>query len=82
MNGLLRQVEVCNRLGISDETWMRWRRLKKAGKANYQCVPDPVPSSPAVKKWRESDIEALLAGEFSPIAMPRRYFGTHRQRVA
>lgn len=47
---LLRQVEVCARLGISDETWRRWRKARIA--------PMPV-DLPGAKRWRAEDIEAL-----------------------
>lgn len=78
MTGLLRQFEVCARLDICDQTWMRWRKLKAQGADGYQCVPDPV-KVPGVKRWKAEDIEALAQGEYRPIAQPRKYFTAHRR---
>lgn len=46
----LRQMEICERLGISDETWRRWRASGVA--------PRPV-NLPGRKRWRLEDIEAF-----------------------
>jgi len=83
VNGLLRQFEVCKRLGISDETWMRWQRFKAAGREGYQHYPGHV-AMPGVKRWKESDIEAQKdrLENSSPINQPGRYFGAHRRRSA
>lgn len=79
MTGLLRQFEVCARLEISDQTWMRWRALKAQGAENYQHLPEPV-ALPGVKRWKEADIDALR--DYRPIAQPRKYFGSHRRHRA
>jgi len=71
---LLTQVQVCARLGISDQTWMRWR---KAGR-----TPEPVTLPSGRRKWRQEDIERLV-GAPQPIAR-RHYFGAvrHARTVA
>lgn len=72
---LLTQVQVCRRLGISDQTWMNWR---KAGRA-----PEPVVLSSGRRKWRAVDIDDLIGrAERRPgsAARPvsRHYFGGGR----
>lgn len=51
---LLTQLEVCQRIGISDETWRRWR---KRG-----LTPAPVQNLPphSRPKWRVADIDAFI----------------------
>ena len=66
---LLTQGQVCRMLGISDETWRRWRA---AGRTPQQV---DLPGHP---RWRRDDIEAL-AGQ--PVA--GRYFRSiHRRQCA
>jgi predicted DNA-binding transcriptional regulator AlpA len=63
---LLRQVDVCARLGISDQTWMRWRAARR--------TPEAVVMPSGRLKWRADDIDAL-AGK--PVERPgRRYFAS------
>lgn len=52
---VLSQVEVCARLGISDQTWMRWRAAKR--------TPDAVTMPSGRLKWRTADIDALAGTE-------------------
>lgn len=67
---LLSQVEVCRRLGISDQTWMRWR---KAGR-----TPAAVTLPSGRLKWRLVDIDAITRS-VTPAAPPRRrHFGKAR----
>ena len=68
---LLRQIDVCRILGISDQTWMRWR---KAGR-----TPDAVTLPSGLRKWRRSDIEAL-AGRPLESSGRRRYFASVYRR--
>jgi predicted DNA-binding transcriptional regulator AlpA len=69
---LLTQVEVCARLGICDETWMRWR---KAGR-----VPAPVTLPSGRLKWRRDDIDRVTR---TTRPEPRRaFFGGARGREA
>lgn len=68
---LLTQVQVCQRLGISDQTWMRWR---KAGR-----VPDPVVLPSGRRKWRAADITALI--DPRPVSSRRRFFGGVQMRA-
>lgn len=71
---LLTQVEVCRRLGISDETWMRWR---KAGKA-----PEGVTMPSGRVKWRTADIDRLTHTPTERTGS-RRYFGSvYRKQCA
>lgn len=49
---LITQIQVCRRLGISDETWRRWR---KAGR-----VPRPV-ALPGRPRWIVAEIDRYLA---------------------
>lgn len=58
---VIRQMEICRRYGISDDTWRRWRQ---AG-----LVPEPL-DRPGRPRWRTAEIEAWWRGE-------RRYFGSH-----
>ena len=66
---LLGQTEVCRRLGISDETWRRWRR---AGR-----VPAPVQMPSGRLKWRAADLAVLLG----PRPEPRRRFFRGAQQL-
>jgi predicted DNA-binding transcriptional regulator AlpA len=68
---LLTQVQVCDRLGISADTWTRWR---KAGR-----VPDPVTLPSGRRKWRVSDIDALL--QVRATSGRRRFFGSVQTRA-
>lgn len=61
---LLRQIDVCARLGISDQTWMNWR---KAGR-----TPEPVRMPSGRLKWRREDIDAITRRRRAE--PPRRYF--------
>lgn len=61
---LLTQTQVCARLGISDETWRRWR---KAGRTPEQVQ---LPGRP---RWRRRDIDRLVG----PVT--REYFGRGRR---
>jgi predicted DNA-binding transcriptional regulator AlpA len=63
---LLRQIDVCARLGISDQTWMRWR---KAGR-----VPDAVVLPSGRLRWRRDDIERLAG---APTTVTSRNYFPH-----
>ena len=64
---LLTQKQVCQRLGISPDTWTRWR---KAGH-----VPEAVTLPSGRRKWRVADIDAFfLRGRAIESAPRRRYF--------
>lgn len=67
---LLSQVEVCRRLGISDQTWMRWR---KAGR-----TPAAVTLPSGRLKWRLTDIDAITRSVTPAVAPRRRHFGKAR----
>lgn len=70
---LLTQVQVCARLGISNTTWMRWR---KAGR-----TPHAVRLPSGRLKWRASDIAGLVSRS-EERSTGRRYFGTARKSGA
>jgi predicted DNA-binding transcriptional regulator AlpA len=65
------QMQICRRLGITDETWRRWRA---AGK-----TPDPV-ALPGRPRWRASEIEAFLRGRVADPKAPRVHFATAVRR--
>lgn len=60
---LLTQEQVCRRLGISADTWTRWRKALRTP----ACVTLPS----GRRKWRREDIDAL-AGK--PVARVSRFF--------
>lgn len=64
---LLRQVDVCQQLGISDQTWMRWRA---AG-----LTPEAVVMPSGRLKWRRADIDRL-AGKPEERPGRRLHFGS------
>jgi predicted DNA-binding transcriptional regulator AlpA len=66
---LLTQVQVCQRLGISDQSWMRWR---KAGR-----TPEAVTLPSGRLKWRVSDIDALT--RVPERSARRRHFASARE---
>jgi predicted DNA-binding transcriptional regulator AlpA len=68
---LLSQIEVCRRLGISDQTWMTWR---KAGK-----TPEAITLPSGRRKWRVSDIDVMVGRPIERAG--RRYFAAARRRV-
>lgn len=68
---LLRQFEICQRLGISDQTWMNWRKRGRA--------PEPVRDVPGVPRWRVSDIEAFERDLVTVRPGRRSYFASHRR---
>ena len=68
----LRQVEICRRLGISDETWRRWRASGHA--------PEPV-AGPGVPRWRVEDIDAFERGRAEQSAR-RTFFRSAVRRRA
>lgn len=70
---LLSQIEVCRRLGISDETWRRWR---KAGKTPLPVV------LPGRLKWRVIDIDAFTQQTVTERPSHRRYFAAARHQHA
>jgi hypothetical protein len=51
---LLTQIQICRRLGISDETWRRWRVARR--------VPAPVPNVPGRPRWTLAAIQEFEAG--------------------
>lgn len=62
------QKAICERFGISDETWRRWR---KAGE-----TPQPI-AAPGIPRWLVSEIDDFERGRFGA-----RAFGTAiRRRV-
>lgn len=66
---LLNQQQVCGKLGISYQTWIRWR---KAGR-----TPQAVTLPSGRLKWRRDDIDAM-AGK--PVPRVSRFFGSVRGR--
>lgn len=64
---VLTQVRVCYRLGISDETWRRWRA---AGK-----TPEALTMPNGRLVWRTSDIDAMVGIEPERPGR-RRFFAT------
>lgn len=50
---LLTQIQICRRLGISDETWRRWRKRR--------LTPEPV-EMPGRPRWRASEIDQFTRG--------------------
>lgn len=60
---LLNQRQVCGKFGISDQTWIRWR---KAGR-----TPAAVTLPSGRLKWRRDDIDAM-AGK--PVPRVSRFF--------
>jgi hypothetical protein len=65
----LTQIQICRRLGITDETWRRWRA---AGK-----TPAPL-DLPGHPRWRAADIERFLQGRKAD-PKTRTYFASVRQ---
>ena len=61
---LLRQIDVCRKLGISDETWRRWRARG--------LTPEPV-DLPGVLRWRRQDVEAFMERKRA-LPRTRHYF--------
>jgi predicted DNA-binding transcriptional regulator AlpA len=74
---LLTQEQVCRKLGISNDTWTRWR---KAGR-----TPKAVELPSGRRKWRREDIDRL-AGAPAASRVSRFFQGArgqqHRQTVA
>lgn len=68
---LLRQIQVCRRLGIAVQTWRRWRAARR--------VPAPVANLPGRPRWREADIEAIERGMLRAGSGGRAYFGGARK---
>jgi predicted DNA-binding transcriptional regulator AlpA len=65
---LLSQKQVCARLGISDDTWRRWRK---------RGVTPPQSDLPGHPRWRADDIEAF--GQRRKVA--RSFFITAGRRA-
>lgn len=66
---LVTQKAICQRLGISDETWRRWRQSGRAP------APAPWPlSSHRMPRWRRAVIDAFVASR----GEGRSYFKTAR----
>jgi predicted DNA-binding transcriptional regulator AlpA len=64
---VLRQMEICERLGISDESWRRWVRSGRA--------PQPLPNFPKLRpRWSVRAIEDFERG-----LGVQRYFGSARR---
>jgi hypothetical protein len=61
---VLTQIQICRRLGISDETWRRWR---KAG------LTPPQLELPGHPRWRWADVESCMARRERPTR--RAHFG-------
>jgi hypothetical protein len=70
---LLRQVDVCRRLGISDQTWMNWR---KAGR-----TPEAIVMPSGLLRWRVVDIARLEGTPVEP-ERGRQYFQAARRHRA
>jgi len=68
---LIGQTAICKRLGISDETWRKWR---KRGIAPRPVVPGYQP------RWNVADIDAFVAGSSAPGGSGRHYFASSRPR--
>jgi hypothetical protein len=66
----LTQTQICERFGISDETWRRWRKARQ--------VPAPLPNIPGHPRWAVADIEDFERGRFG--ATGRHYFVAARRR--
>jgi hypothetical protein len=69
---LIGQAHICRRLGITVQTWRRWRQ---AGLAPVPVLEKPRP------RWRVVDIERLESGE---VVIPgrRSFLGAARRHVA
>jgi hypothetical protein len=52
---LIAGIDICRWLGISDETWRRWR------KADPAC-PRPVAGLSGRPRWRVADIDRFITG--------------------
>lgn len=65
---LMTQKQVCQRLGISEDTWTRWRKAQR--------VPEAVALPSGRRKWRRSDIDAMLQVRLSSVSGRRRFFGS------
>lgn len=50
---LYTQIQICRRLGISDESWRRWRA---------RGITPPKVELPGHPRWRVVDVEAFIAG--------------------
>lgn len=63
---LVSQTEICRQLGISDQTWLRWRKAR--------MTPEAIMLPSGRSKWRREDIDRL-AGKFAdePTATRRRF---------
>lgn len=70
---LLTQKQVCQRLGISEDTWTRWRKAQR--------VPDAVTLPSGRRKWRVVDINAMLQVRPMSVGARRRFFGSVQTRA-
>jgi len=69
---VLRQFQICQRLGISDETWRRWVRCGRA--------PAPLDGFPIERpRWSVQSIEAFERGLRQARPGRRDYFTAHRR---
>jgi predicted DNA-binding transcriptional regulator AlpA len=68
---LLTQKQVCQRLGISEDTWTRWRKAQR--------VPEAVTLPSGRRKWRVADIDAML--QVRPVSARRRFFSSVQTRA-
>lgn len=59
----LTQIQICRKLGISDETWRRWRAAR--------LTPEPA-RLPGRLRWHLEDIERFERGN-------TRFFTSHRR---
>jgi predicted DNA-binding transcriptional regulator AlpA len=70
---LLTQKQVCQRLGISEDTWTRWRKAQR--------VPEAVTLPSGRRKWRVVDIDAMLQVRPTSVGARRRFFGSVQTRA-
>lgn len=64
---VLTQVRVCARLGISDETWRRWRVARK--------TPEAIRMPNGRLVWRTADIDRMV-GQEPARSSGRRFFAS------
>lgn len=59
---LVTQTEICARLGITAQTWIRWRAAKR--------TPEAIRMPSGRFRWRRADIDALVGNPETPERRP------------